>query len=63
MLRRDPAGEAEFDDEEDGSMSGFAEIRVPLRRVGPGATLRVDFGYTVCDAKSCKPARMVQLVR
>jgi hypothetical protein len=57
------AGEPIFDDEPDGSMRGYAEIKVPLRRVGKGEALSIDFTYTVCDEKACRPPKTVRLTR
>ena len=56
-------GEATWADEPDGSMSGYAEIQVPIRRVAKGAALLLDVTYTVCDEKTCKPAKTVRLTR
>ena len=57
------AGPPEFEEAEDGVLSGYATIRVPLRRVAKGELLSVDFTYTVCDAATCKPTRTVRLRR
>ena len=56
-------GEAQYDAEEDGSMRGYAEIRVPIRRVAPGDALLVDVTYVACDAKACRPPKAVRLAR
>jgi hypothetical protein len=56
-------GDATWADEPDGSMSGYAEIQVPIRRVAKGDALNIDVTYTVCDEKTCKPAKTVRLTR
>ncbi len=56
-------GEPIFDDEPDGSMHGYVEIKVPIRRVGKGEALSIDFSYTVCDEKACRPPKTVRLTR
>lgn len=56
-------GEAEWDVEDDGSIEGFAEVRVPLRRIAAGDALALEISYVACDAQSCRPRRAVTLRR
>lgn len=57
------AGDPVFADAENGMLTGYSEIKVPLRRVAEGEALRVAVTYTVCDERSCKPPRTVELQR
>ncbi|MBK7645396.1 MAG: hypothetical protein IPJ19_20555 [Planctomycetes bacterium] len=57
------AGEPDFGDEGDGILRGYVEIKVPIQRVGKGEALSLDFSYTVCDEKACKPTRTIRLTR
>ncbi len=57
------AGEPLCDAEPDGSMRGYVEIKVPIRRVGKGEALTIDFTYTVCDEKACRPPKTLRLTR
>jgi hypothetical protein len=56
-------GPAVFVDDENGTLSGYVQVKVPIRRIAPGGALLVDVTYTVCDAKSCRPPRTVRLSR
>jgi hypothetical protein len=56
-------GAASFGDEDDGTLRGFVQIKVPIRRVGKGEALDVELTYTVCDEKACKPTRKIRLTR
>ena len=57
------SGDATWADDEDGTLRGYAEIKVPIRRVAPVDALILDVTYTVCDEKTCRPTRTVQLKR
>lgn len=57
------SGEPTWADEPDGSMSGYVEIKVPIRRVAPGDALLLDVTYTACDEKTCRPTKTVRLKR
>ena len=56
-------GAAKFDDEDDGTLRGYAEIKLPIRRIAKGEALLVDVSYMVCDEKSCRPMKTVRLTR
>ena len=57
------AGEADYGADDDGKLARFATIRVPIRRVAEGDTFAVDFTYTACDPKACRPEKTVRLER
>lgn len=57
------AGTPDFGIQVPAPLFGRVQIVVPLRRVAAGRTLRVDVGYTACDATSCRPLRTVRLER
>ncbi len=56
-------GAPEFEDDDAGTLSGYVEVKLPIRRVAKGDALIVDVTYTVCDAKACKPTKTVRLSR
>jgi hypothetical protein len=56
-------GAPSFGDQDDGTLRGYVEIKVPIRRVGKGEALNIQFSYTVCDEKACKPTKTVRLTR
>lgn len=57
------SGEAKFGESDDGTLRGYVEIKVPIRRVAKGEALIVDVSYTVCDEKTCRPPKSVRLSR
>jgi hypothetical protein len=47
----------------DTALSGYVEIKTPIRRVAPGDALKIEVSYTVCDAQTCRPRATVTLKR
>jgi hypothetical protein len=56
-------GAAKFDDADGAQLRGYAEIKLPIRRVAKGDALIVDVCYTACDEKACDPPKTVRLTR
>lgn len=49
------AGPLETGMDADGLITGRAELRLPLRRVGAGSALEATLSFMVCDALQCLP--------
>ncbi len=56
-------GEANFGDDDGGTLREYVQIKLPIRRVAQGAALAINFSYTACDEKSCKPTKTVRFTR
>jgi hypothetical protein len=59
------AGETEWNDAEasDGKLSGYVEIKSPIKRVYKGSAMAVELSYVVCDEKACRPLKTLVLKR
>ena len=57
------AGETEWNDAGDGKLTGYVEIKTPIKRVGKGDAMAVELSYVVCDEKACRPLKTVRLTR
>ena len=56
-------GPADYGEPDEATLSGYAEIKLPIRRVAAGDALRIRVTYTACDAATCRPPRTVELGR
>lgn len=55
------AGETEWNDKADGKLSGYVEIKSPIKRVKQGDAMTVQLSYVVCDEKACRPLKTLVL--
>ncbi len=56
---------AEFSPRADarGEITGYCDIRIPLKRVAPGDSFVADLIYTVCNLETCRPPRTIRISR
>ncbi|MBI3817326.1 MAG: hypothetical protein HY286_01445 [Planctomycetes bacterium] len=55
------AGPIKCESDQNGQLTRFALLTLPLKHKSSGRKLRVEFTYTACDAMSCQPPKSLVL--